>query len=112
MYQKEIDIVTKKYTVHLKTGKPVSKAVLIVPVWLAKLQESEKHPIRSLKVETEIELYDDDHNFLSVTVLIDKNMDIVKVYDDYGDFEAVYALDDYFFCYIQQSVNLEKQFSK
>lgn len=108
MYQKELDIVTTKYTVHLKTGKPVLKAVLIVPVWLAKLQESEKQQIRTLTVETELELYDEDYKFLSVTVLIDKNMDIVKVYDDYGDFEAVSALDDYFFCCIQQSVNLEK----
>ncbi len=108
MYQKEIDIVTKKYTVHLKTGKPVLRAVLKIPVWIAKLQESEKQQIRALTVETELELYDEDYNFLSVTVLIDKNMDIVKVYDDYGDFEAVSALDDYFFCCIQQSVNLEK----
>ena len=108
MYQKEIDIVTTKYTIHLKTGKPVLRAVLIVPVWIAKLQESEKQQIRALTVETELELYDEDYNFLSVTVLIDENMDIVKVYDDYGDFEAVSALDDYFFCCIQQSVNLEK----
>ena len=108
MYQKEIDIVTTKYTVHLKTGKPVLRAILIVPVWLAKLQESEKQQIRALTVETELELYDEDYNFLSVTVLIDENMDIVKVYDDYGDFEAVHALDDDFFCCIQQSVNLEK----
>ena len=108
MYQKEIAIASHKYTVHLKTGKPIVKAVLIVPVWLAKLQESEKQQIRALTVETELELYDADYNFLSVTVLIDKNTDIVKVYDDYGDFEAVSALDDYFFCCIQQSVNLEK----
>ena len=108
MYQKEIDIVTTKYTIHLKTGKPVLRAVLIVPVWIAKLQESEKQQIRALTVETELELYDEDYNFLSVTVLIDENMNIVKVYDDYGDFEAVSALDDYFFCCIQQSVNLEK----
>ena len=108
MYQKEIDIVTKKYTIHLKTGKPVSRAVLIIPVWIAKLQESEKQAIKSFTLQTELELYDDDYNFLSVTVLIDENMDIVKVYDDYGDFEAVSALDDYFFCCIQQSVNLEK----
>ena len=91
MYQKEIDIVTTKYTVHLRTGKPIIKALLIVPVWLAKLQESEKQQIRALTVETELELYDADYNFLSVTVLIDKNIDIVKVYDDYGDFEAVSA---------------------
>ena len=108
MYQKEIDIVTTKYSIHLKTGKPVLRAVLIVPVWIAKLQESEKQQIRALAVETELELYDEDYNFLSVTVLIDENMDIIKVYDDYGDFEAVYALDDYFFCCIQQSINLEK----
>ena len=108
MYQKEIDIVTKKYTAHLKTGKPIIKALLIVPIWLAKLQENEKQQIRALTVETELELYDEDYNFLSVTVLIDENMDIVKVYDDYRDFEAVYSLDDYFFCCIQQSVNLEK----
>ena len=108
MYQKEIDIVTTKYTVHLKTGKPVLKAVLIVPVWIAKLQESEKQAIKSFTLQTELELYDDDYNFLSVTVLIDENMNIVKVYDDYGDFEAVSALDDYFFCCIQQSVDLEK----
>ena len=108
MYQKELAIETTKYTVHLKTGKPVLRAVLIVPVWIAKLQESEKQQIRALTVETELELYDADYNFLSVTVLIDENMDIVKVYDDYGDFEAVSALDDYFFCCIQQSVNLEK----
>ena len=108
MYQKELDIVTTKYDVHLKTGKPVVRAVLIVPVWLAKLQESEKQQIRTLTVETELELYDEDYNLLSVTVLIDENRDIVKVYDDYGDFEAVSALDDYFFCCIQQSVNLEK----
>ena len=108
MYQKEIDIITKKYTIHLKTGKPVSRAVLIVPVWLAKLQENEKQQIRALTVETELELYDNDYNFLSVTVLIDENMDLVKVYDDYGDYEKVWALDDYFFCCIQQSVNLEK----
>ena len=108
MYQKEIDIVTTKYTAHLKTGKPVLRAVLIVPVWIAKLQESEKQAIKSLTLQTELELYDDDYNFLSVTVLIDENMDIVNVYDDYGDFEAVYTLDDYFFCCIQQSVNLEK----
>ena len=108
MYQKEIDIVTTKYAVHLKTGKPVLRAVLIVPVWIAKLQENEKQQIRALAVETELELYDADYNFLSVTVLIDENMDISKVYNDYGDFEAVYALDDYFFCCIQQSVNLEK----
>jgi hypothetical protein len=94
--------------VHLKTGKPVLRAVLIVPVWIAKLQESEKQAIKSFALQTELELYDNDYNFLSVTVLIDKNMDIVKVYDDYGDFEAVHALDDYFFCCIQQSVNLEK----
>ena len=106
MYQKEIDIVTTKYTVHLKTGKPILRAVLIVPVWIAKLQESEKQQIRTLIIETELELYDEDYNFLSVTVLIDKNMDIVNVYDDYGDFEAVSALDDYFFCCIQQSINL------
>ena len=108
MYQKEIDIVTTKYTVHLKTGKPVLRAVLIVPVWIAKLQESEKQVIKSFALQTELELYDNDYNFLSVTVLIDKNMNIVKVYDDYGDFEAVHALDDYFFCCVQQSVNLEK----
>ena len=108
MYQKEIDIVTTKYTVHLETGKPVVRAVLVVPVWLAKLQESEKQAIKSFTLQTELELYDADYNFLSVTVLIDETMDIVKVYDDYGDFEAVYALDDYFFCCIQQSVNLEK----
>ena len=108
MYQKEIDIVTTKYTVHLRTGKPVLRAVLIVPVWIAKLQESEKQQIRTLNIETELELYDNDYNFLSVTVLIDENMGIVSVYDDYGDFEAVSALDDYFFCCIQQSVNLEK----
>ena len=108
MYQKEIDIVTTKYTVHLKTGKPVVRAVLIAPVWIAKLQESEKQAIRSLLVQTEIELYDNDDNFLTVTVLIDENMDIVKVYTDFGDFEAVYALNDYFFCCIQQSVDLEK----
>jgi hypothetical protein len=94
--------------VHLKTGKPVLRAVLIVPVWIAKLQKSEKQVIKSFTLQTELELYDDDYNFLSVTVLIDENMDIVKVYDDYGDFEAVSALDDYFFCCIQQSVNLEK----
>ena len=41
MYQKEIDIVTKKYIAYLKTGKPVLMAVLLVPVWIAKLQESE-----------------------------------------------------------------------
>ena len=108
MYQKEIDIVTTKYTVHLRTGKPIIKALLIVPVWLAKLQESEKQALKSFTLQTELELYDEDYNFLSVTVLIDKNIDIVKVYDDYGDFEAVSALDDYFFCCIQQSVNLEK----
>ena len=108
MYREEIDIVTTKYTVYLKTGKPILRAVLIVPVWLAKLQESEKQQIKSFDLQTELELYDDDYNFLSVTVLIDENMDIVKVYDDYGDFEAVSALDDYFFCCIQQSVNLEK----
>ena len=108
MYQKEIDIVTKKYTVHLKTGKPVSRAVLVVPVWITKLQESEKQTIKSFTLQTELELYDADYNFLSVTVLIDKNTDIVKVYDDYGDFEAVSALDDYFFCCIQQSINLKK----
>ena len=108
MYQKEIDIVTTKYTVHLKTGKPVLRAVLIVPVWIAKLQESEKQQIRTLNIETELELYDEDYNFLSVTVLIDKNINIIDVYDDYGDFEAVSSLDDYFFCCIQQSVNLEK----
>ena len=108
MYQKEIDIVTTKYTVHLKTGKPVVRAVLMVPVWIAKLQESEKQAIRSFTLQTELELYDDYYNFISIDVLIDKNMDIVKVYDDYGDFEAVSALDDYFFCCIQQSVNLEK----
>ena len=108
MYQKEIDIVTTKYTVHLKTGKPVLKAVLIVPVWIAKLQESEKHSIKSFTLQTELELYDNDYNFISVTVLIDENMDIVNVYDDYGDFEAVSALDDYFFCCIQQYINLEK----
>ena len=103
MYQKEIDIVTTKYTVHLKTGKPIIKALLIVPIWLAKLQESEKQSIKSFALQTELELYDEDYNFLPVTVLIDENMDIVKVYDDYGDFEAVSALDDYFFCCIQQS---------
>ena len=108
MYQKEIGLITTKYTVHLRTGKPVVRAVLVVPVWLAKLQENEKQQIRALTVETELELYDEDYNLLSVTVLIDENMDIVKVYDDYGDFEAVSALDDYFFCCIQQSVNLEK----
>ena len=108
MYQKEIDIVTTKYTVHLETGKPVVRAVLVVPVWLAKLQENEKLAIKSFTLQTELELYDADYNFLSVTVLIDENMDIVKVYDDYGDFEAVSALDDYFFCCIQQSVNLDK----
>ena len=108
MYQKEIDISSHKYTVHLKTGKPIIKALLIVPIWLAKLQESEKQQIRALTVETELELYDENYNFLSVTVLIDKNIGIVSVYDDYGDFEAVSALDDYFFCCIQQSVNLEK----
>ena len=108
MYQKEIDIVTKKYTVHLKTGEPTVRAVLIVPVWLAKLQESEKQAIKSFALQTELELYDADYNFLSVTVLIDENMNIVSVYDDYGDFEAVSALDDYFFCCIQQFVNLEK----
>ncbi len=108
MYQKEIAIASHKYTVHLKTGKPIVRAILIVPVWIAKLQESEKQQIRALTVETELELYDEDYNFLSVTVLIDENIDIVKVYDDYGDFEAVFALDDYFFCCIQQSVNLEK----
>ena len=108
MYQKENDIVTTKYTVHLKTGKPVVRAVLIAPVWLAKLQESEKQAIKSFRLQTELELYDEDYNFLSVTVLIDENMDIVKVYDDYGDFEAVSALDDYFFCCIQNSVSLEK----
>ena len=108
MYQKEIDIVTTKYTVHLRTGKPVVRAVLVVPVWLAKLQENEKLAIKSFTLQTELELYDADYNFLSVTVLIDENMDIVKVYDDYGDFEAVSALDDYFFCCIQQSVNLDK----
>ena len=108
MYQKEIDIETTKYTVHLKTRKPVLSAVLIVPVWLAKLQESEKQQIRTLTIVTELELYDEDYNFLSVTVLIDENMDIVKVYDDYGDLETVDGLDDYFFCCIQQSVNLEK----
>ena len=108
MYQKEIDIASHKYTVHLKTGKPIIKALLIVPIWLAKLQESEKQQIRALTVETELELYDENYNFLSVTVLIDKNIGIVSVYDDYGDFEAVSALDDYFFCCIQQSVNLEK----
>ena len=108
MYQKEIDIVTTKYTVHLKTGKLVSRAVLMVPIWLAKLQENEKRDIKSFALQTELELYDDDYNFLSVTVLIDKNMNIIKVYDDYGDFEAVSALDDDFFCCIQQSVNLEK----
>ena len=108
MYQKEIDIASRKYTVHLKTGKPIIKALLIVPIWLAKLQESEKQEIKSLKLQTELELYDADYNFLSVTVLLDENMGIVSVYDDYGDFEAVSALDDYFFCCIQQSVNLEK----
>lgn len=108
MYQKEIDIVTTKYTVHLNTGFPALRAVLIVPVWIAKLQENEKQQIRALTVETELELYDENYNFLSVTVLIDENMGIVSVYDDYGDFEAVSALDDYFFCCIQQSVNLEK----
>ena len=108
MYQKEIDIVTTKYSVHLKTGKPVLRAVLIVPVWIAKLQENEKQQIKTFTAETELELYDEDYNFLSVTVLIDENMNIVKVYDDYGDFEAVSALDDYFFCCIQQSINLEK----
>ena len=108
MYQKEIAIETAKYTVHLRTGKPVLRAVLVVPVWIAKLQESEKQAIKSLTLQTELELYDEDYNFLAVTVLIDENMDIVKVYDDYGDFEAVSALDDYFFCCIQQSVNLEK----
>ena len=108
MYQKEIAIETAKYTVHLRTGKPVLRAVLVVPVWIAKLQESEKQAIKSLTLQTELELYDEDYNFLAVTVLIDENMDIVKVYDDYGDFEAVSALDDYFFCCIQQSVNLKK----
>ena len=108
MYQKEIDIVTTKYTVHLKTGKPVIRAGLIIPLWLAKLQESEKHSIKTFTLQTELELYDDEDNFLSVTVLIDENMDIVNVYDDYGDFAAVYALNDYFFCCIQQSINLEK----
>ncbi len=108
MYQKEISIETAKYIVHLRTGKPVLRAVLVVPVWLAKLQESEKQAIKSFALQTELELYDADYNFLSVTVLVDENLDIVKVYDDYGDFEAVYALDDYFFCCIQQSVSLEK----
>ena len=108
MYQKEIDIVTKKYIAYLKTGKPVLMAVLLVPVWIAKLQESEKQAIKSLSLQTELELYDNDHNFISVTVLIDENMNIVDVYNDRGDFEAVSALDDYFFCCIQQSINLEK----
>ena len=109
MYQKEINIVATKYKVSLKSsGKPVVRAVLIVPIWLAKLQENEKQNIRTLTLEAELEFYDEDHNYLSVTVLIDKDMDIVKVYDDYGDFEAVHALDDYFFCCIQQSINLEK----
>ena len=111
MYQKELAIETAKYTVHLKTGKPVIRAVLVVPVWLAKLQENEKQQIRDFTVETELELYDEDYNFLSVTVLIDENMNIVNVYDDWGDFEKVYSdlgLDDYFFCCIQQSINLEK----
>ena len=108
MYQKEIDIASHKYTVHLKTGKPIIKALLMVPIWLTKLQGSEKQAIKSLTLQTELELYDNDYNFLAVTVLIDENMDIVSVYDDYGDFEAVSALDDYFFCCIQQSINLEK----
>ena len=108
MYQKEIDIASRKYTVHLKTGKPIIKALLIVPIWLAKLQESEKQETKSFKLQTELELYDADYDFLSVTVLIDKTMNMVNVYDDYGDFEAVSALDDYFFCCIQQSVNIEK----
>ncbi len=72
MYQKEIDIVTTKYTAHLKTGKPVLRAIVIVPVWIARLQESEKQQIRAFSVETELELYDEDYNFLSVTVLIDE----------------------------------------
>ena len=111
MYQKELAIKTAKYTAYLKTGKPVVRSVLIVPVWIAKLQENEKQQIRALTVETELELYDEDYNLLSVTVLIDENMNIVNVYDDWGDFEKVYTdlgLDDYFFCCIQQSVNLEK----
>ena len=109
MYQKEIDIKTTKYCLCLKSsGKPIIKALLIVPIWLAKLQENEKQAIKSFTLQTELELYDNDYNFLSVTVFIDENMDIVNVYDDYGDFEAVYALDDYFFCCIQQSINLEK----
>ena len=65
MYQKEIAIASHKYTVHLKTGKPIVRAVLIVPAWLAKLQESEKQQIRALTIETELELYDEDYNFLS-----------------------------------------------
>ena len=108
MYQKEIAIASHKYTVHLKTGKPTIKALLIVPIWLAKLQESEKQAIKSFTLQTDLELYDADYNFLAVTVLIDENLDIVSVYDDFGDFEAVSALDDYFFCCIQQSVDLEK----
>ena len=76
MYQKEIAIASHKYTVHLRTGKPVLRAVLIVPVWIAKLQESEKQAIKSFTLQTELELYDNDYNFLSVTVLIDENMDV------------------------------------
>lgn len=112
MYQKEIDIKTTKYCLCLKSsGKPIIKALLIVPIWLAKLQENEKQQIRALTVETELELYDEDYNFLSVTVLIDEDMNIINVYNDYGNYTEVYTesgLLDSFFCNIQNSLILEK----
>ena len=108
MYQKEIDIETTKYTPYVG-NKKVTSAILIIPeIMVSSSFKKLTNSIKSFKLQTRIILLCGDTDLLEVEVLINQNCEIIAVYDDYGDFEAVSALDDYFFCCIQQSINLEK----
>ncbi len=100
-----------KYTPYI-CNKKVTSAILIIPeIMLSSSFKNLTDNIKSFKLQTHIILLCGDTDLLEVDVLIDQDGNIIAVYDDWGDFEKLYTdlgLDDYFFCCIQHSVNLEK----